>query len=191
MKFFIKGVCAVAALIVVFVFYKRMNAYDHVKPPINLEVTSKAFEDGGSIPKKYTGEGEDISPPIELKLIDKNAETIAIIMDDLDHPLGMYNHWVIWNIPASVSDIQEGIPKEEIVKLLGNAVQGKSDYGSKHYYRGPKPPFGTHKYVFKVYVLDITLNLAKSSGKAELQRAMEGHILQYGTLNGYFGGNSY
>lgn len=190
MNFFIKGVCAVVVLITVFVFYKRMNAYDHVNPPINLEVTSKAFEDGGSIPKKYTGEGEDISPPIELKLIDKKAETIAIIMDDLDHPLGMYNHWVIWNIPASVSDIPEGTPKEEIVKSLGNAVQGKSDYGSKHYYRGPKPPFGTHKYVFKVYVLDITLDLGKSSGKAELQKAMEGHILQYGTLTGYFGGKS-
>lgn len=187
MKLFIKGFCTVVALIVAFVLYKRMNACDYVKAQVNLDVTSKAFEDGGMIPKKYTGNGEDISPPIKLKTIDKKAKTITIIMDDLDHPLGMYNHWVIWNIPASFSDIPEGISKQEIVKSLGNAVQGKSDYGSKHYYRGPKPPFGTHKYVFKVYVLDITLNLNKNSGKKELQKAMGGHILQYGTLNGYFG----
>ncbi|WP_234117337.1 YbhB/YbcL family Raf kinase inhibitor-like protein [Clostridium hydrogenum] len=93
---------------------------------------------------------------------------------------------LIWNIPASFSDIPEGVPKQEIVKSLGNAVQGKSDYGGKHYYRGPKPPFGTHKYVFKIYVLDITFNLNKNSGKKKLQKAMAGHILQYGTLNGYF-----
>lgn len=188
MKLFIKGFCSVAVLIVAFVFYKRMNAYDYVKAQSNLDVTSRAFEDGGMIPPKYTGKGEDISPPMKLKAIDEKAKTIAIIMDDLDHPLGMYNHWAIWNIPASFSDIPEDISKEEIVKSLGNAVQGKSDYGGKHYYSGPNPPFGTHQYIFKVYVLDITLNLNESSGKAELQMAMEGHILQYGTLTGYFGG---
>lgn len=190
MKLFIKGLCVIVTLIIVFVFYKRMNACDYVKAQVNLDVTSSAFEDGGMIPKKYTGKGEDISPPIKLEAIDKKAKTIAIVMDDLDNPLGMYNHWVIWNIPASFSDIPEGISKEKIVKSLGNAVQGKSDYGSKHYYRGPKPPFGTHKYVFKVYVLDIILDLNENSGKAELQRTIEGHILQYGTLTGYFGGKS-
>lgn len=188
MKLFIKGFCVVVALIVAFVFYKRMNACDYVEAKVNLDVTSRAFEDGGIIPKKYTGRGDDISPPIKLGAIDKKGKTVAIIMDDLDHPLGVYNHWGIWNIPAGFSDIPEGISKEENVKSLGNAVQGKSDYGSKHYYRGPKPPFGTHKYVFKVYVLDTTLHLNQSSGKKELQRAMEGHILQYGILTGYFEG---
>ncbi|NMM64331.1 YbhB/YbcL family Raf kinase inhibitor-like protein [Clostridium sp. P21] len=163
-----------------------MNACDYVKAQVNLGVTSSAFEDGGTIPKKYTGRGEDNSPPIKLETIDKKAETIAIIMDDLDNPLGMFNHWVIWNIPASFSDIPEGISKEKIVKSLGNAVQGQSYYGNKHYYRGPKPPFGTHKYVFKVYVLDSTLNLSENSDKVALQKTMEGHILQYGTLTGYF-----
>ncbi|WP_271712960.1 YbhB/YbcL family Raf kinase inhibitor-like protein [Anaeromicropila herbilytica] len=185
MVLFMKGFCAVVALIVAFVLYKRMSIHDYINPEVNLEVTSGAFEDGGMIPKKYTGRGDDISPPIKLKEIDSKAKTIAIIMDDLDHPLGTFNHWVIWNIPASVREIPEGIPHKKIVHSLGNAVQGKSQYGSKHYYRGPKPPFGTHKYVFKIYVLDIVLNLNQDSGKEKLQKAMEGHVLQYGTLKGY------
>lgn len=187
MRLFIKGFCALVVLIIAFVFYKRMNTCDYVKPEVNLNVTSRAFEDGGRIPKKYTGMGDDVSPPIKLEQIDKKAKTIAIIMDDLDHPLGTYNHWVIWNIPASFSDIPEGISKEKVVRSLGEAVQGKSEYGSKHYYRGPKPPSGTHKYIFKVYVLDIALDLNENWGKAVLQRKMEGYILQYGTLTGYFG----
>lgn len=95
MKLFIKGFCVVAALIVAFVCYKRANACDYVNAEVNLDVTSRAFKNGGMIPKKYTGRGEDISPPIKLKVIDKKARTIAIIMDDLDNPLGSYNHWLI------------------------------------------------------------------------------------------------
>jgi Raf kinase inhibitor-like YbhB/YbcL family protein len=76
------------------------------------------------------------------------------------------------------------------VPALGNAVQGKSAYGGKHYYRGPLPPFGTHRYVFKVYVLDTLLELPPSAGKADLQRAMRGHVLQYGTLSATYGRGS-
>jgi Raf kinase inhibitor-like YbhB/YbcL family protein len=155
---------------------------------VNLNITSEAFEDGGMIPAKYTGRGENISPSLKLDAIDPKAKTTALIMDDIDHPLGIYNHWVIWNIPASFGEIPEGIPREEVVSSLGNAVQGKSQYGGKHYYRGPLPPFGTHDYIFKVYVLNKTLDLESDAGKAELQRAMEGHILQYGELTGKFGG---
>lgn len=190
MKLFIEGFCALIAVMAVFVLYKRMTAGDYVKAQVNLNLTSKAFEDGGMIPKKYSGYGEDISPPIKLETIDKKAKTIAVILDDLDHPLGCFNHWVIWNISAKYRDVPEGIAKEKIVKSLGNAVQGKSDYGGRHYYRGPKPPLGAHKYVFKVYVLDTVLGLDGNSRKKELQKAMEGHILQYGTLTGYYGGKA-
>ena len=161
------------------------NEYDL---PVNLKVTSTAFENNGDIPIKYTGKGEDISPPLKLDTISTDAKTIAITMDDLDHPLGTYNHWVIWNIPASFDNIPEGIPKEEVVNSLGNAIQGKSAYGGKHWYRGPLPPFGTHKYIFKVYVLDTTLNLDNNAGKSELLKVMKEHILQYGTLTGKFSG---
>ena len=80
------------------------------------------------------------------------------------------------------------VPKEEIVNSLGNAIQGKSAYGGKHWYRGPLPPFGTHRYIFKVYVLDTTLNLSNDASKSELLKAMKEHILQYGTLTGKFSG---
>ena len=187
-KIFI-GVVVFILLLAVFVFYKRStDVGDYIKPTENLKVTSVAFEKDGFIPKKYTGRGEDVSPPMKIHAISYEAKSIAIIMDDIDHPIGVYNHWLIWNIPAAYDEIPEAIPKEEeVVPSLGNAVQGKSAYGGKHYYRGPKPPFGTHKYVFKVYVLDSFLNIKNDAGKKELQEAMDGKILQYGTLTGEFG----
>ncbi|MTI68102.1 MAG: YbhB/YbcL family Raf kinase inhibitor-like protein [Firmicutes bacterium] len=159
---------------------------DYINPKLDLQITSTSFENGGFIPEKYTGYGEDISPHLKIHDINPKAKTIAIIMDDLDTPFGIYNHWVIWNIPANSDNIPEGIEREEVVASLGNAIQGKSSYGGKHWYRGPKPPFGTHRYIFKVYVLDIVLDLKKDARKAELQRIIKRHILQYGTLEGKF-----
>ena len=188
MQKIIIGVIVFLLLLAVFVFYKRStNVEDYLNPTKNLKVTSEAFEDGGIIPEKYTGRGEDVSPPIKIYSIASEAKSIAVIMDDIDHPLGVFNHWLIWNIPAAFDEIPEAIPKKEVVSSLGNAVQGKSAYGGKRYYRGPKPPFGTHKYVFKVYVLDSFLNLKNDTSKKELQESMEGKVLQYGTLTGEFG----
>lgn len=178
----------IAVSIIIFFVKKRKNKIDDYDVPVNLQVTSTAFENDGYIPIKYTGKGENISPPLKLDTITSEAKTIAIIMDDLDHPLGTFNHWVIWNIPAELSNIPEGIPREVIVPSLGEAIQGKSRYGGKHWYRGPLPPFGTHKYIFKAYVLDRVLNLNSNANKAELLEAMRDHILQYGTLTGKFGG---
>jgi len=187
MQKIIIGVMVFILLLVVFVFYKRItNVADYVHPTENMKVTSKAFEDGGSIPKKYTGRGKDVSPPIKIHSIVSEAKSIAVIMDDIDHHLGVFNHWLIWNIPAAFDEIPEAIPKKEVVPSLGNAIQGKSAYGGKHYYRGPKPPFGIHKYVFKVYILDTELNLNNDARKMELQEAMRGNILQYGTLTGEY-----
>lgn len=186
-KFF--AVIGIILIIITIIFIKRTNStkgeYDL---PVNLKVTSTAFENHGDIPIKYTGKGEDISPSLKLDTIAADAKTIAITMDDLDHPLGTFNHWVIWNIPSSFDNIPEGIPKEEVVNSLGEAIQGKSAYGGKHWYRGPLPPFGIHKYIFKVYVLDTTLELENDAGKSELLKAMKEHILQYGTLTGKFSG---
>ena len=179
--------CFAVIIIIFTLIYSRITKRDYVNPKVNLKVTSAAFEDGKKIPVKYTGRGKDISPPLKFEEITPEAKTIAIIMDDLDHPLGQYNHWVIWNIPTSFKSICEGIPGEENSTLLGKAVQGKSDYGGKHYYRGPLPPFGSHRYIFKVYVLDIVLDLHMSAGKIKLQKEMQGHILQFGTLEGKFG----
>ncbi len=170
-----------------FVFYQRHIRAGAAYPRENLAVTSTAFENGGMIPKRHTGRGEDISPDLSFGPLNGKAQSIAILMDDLDHPIGAYNHWIIFDIPASITLVPENVPKDERVEALGNAVQGLSDYGGKHYYRGPKPPFGTHRYVFRVYILDAFLNLPPSAGKPALLKAMEGHVLQYGTLTGLYG----
>lgn len=169
-----------------FIFYQRHVRAGIAYPAENLTVLSTAFENGGTIPKRHTGRGEDISPDLSFGPLDNKAESIAILMDDLDFPFGVFNHWIIFDIPASITSVPEGVPRGETVASLGNAVQGRSEYGGKHYYRGPLPPFGTHKYVFRVYVLDTFLSLDPGANKSALLTAMEGHILQYGTLTGSF-----
>lgn len=151
-----------------------------------LVVTSDAFEHNGEIPVRYTGRGEDISPSLTLSVFTGDAKSIAVIMDDLDHPISGYNHWVIWNIPMQET-IPENIPHGSVVDTLGGAVQGIG-YG-RHRYRGPKPPWfmrGYHRYQFHVYVLDCKLGLGGNTRKKALLQAMDGHIMQYGSIIGKF-----
>ena len=168
-----------------FIFNSRGKtdiAVDSSVPRIN--VTSPAFINLGVIPKKYTGHGEDISPALDLAELDENAVSIAIIMDDLDVPWAAnFTHWVIWNIPA-ITHIPEGIAPGKTVPDLEDAVQGVA-YGTNRY-RGPKPPFGTHRYLFHIFVLDAKMNLDSSCSKIDLLNAMQGYVLQYGTLTGWF-----
>lgn len=150
-----------------------------------LIVTSPSFVDG-IIPEQFTGNGEDRSPKLVFENLSEKAVSIAIIMDDLDIPvIGVYNHWTIWNIPPQ-NQIPEGIPHGTTVQELGDALQGVG-FGV-HRYRGPKPPFGSHRYQFHVFVLDTMLDLEASSGKKDLLAAMEGHILQYGSVIGSYPG---
>lgn len=149
-----------------------------------LIVTSPAFEEGGLIPIQYTGYGADISPELHLAEIDGRAKSLAVIMNDMGHPVPAYNHWVIWNIPVMMT-IPGDISHGNQVSELGGAVQGRG-YG-KNRYRGPKPPFNwSHVYQFNVYVLDCMLDLPGSSRKRDLLAAMEGYILQYGCLTGRY-----
>lgn len=174
------GALLLAALAVTII--RRVNSMD-INLTENLTVTSNAFTNGGTVPVKYTGKGEDISPDLELSALAPGAKSIAIIMDDLDFPMGVFNHWVIWNIPP-MTQIPEAIPKGAAVSELGGAIQGKG-YGVNQY-KGPNPPFGTHRYKFKVYVLDTKLNLDSNAGKKDLLNKMDGHILQYGSITGKF-----
>lgn len=149
-----------------------------------LTITSPAFENGGLIPIEYTGYGIDISPELVLTGLDANAKSIAIIMDDMSHPIPAYNHWVIWNIPV-MSKIPGNIPHGKRGETLPGAVQGIG-YG-KHRYGGPKPPFKwSHKYQFNIYVLSASLDLPDSSKKRGLLQAMQGKILQQGKLLGHY-----
>lgn len=149
-----------------------------------LIVHTTAFENEGLIPIEYTGYGEDISPEIQLQDIAADAKSIAIIMDDMGHPIPAYNHWIIWNIPV-MNTIPSNIPHGKTVESLSGSIQGRG-YG-KHRYRGPKPPSNwSHRYQFNVYTLDCVLNLIATSRKRDLLKAMEGHVLQQAILVGHY-----
>jgi Raf kinase inhibitor-like YbhB/YbcL family protein len=155
----------------------------------NLEIISPAFRNGGVIPVKYTGKGEDISLPLIFGPIACNAVSIAIIMEDPDAPMGTFTHWLIWNIPAIFNIIPEGIPHEAVVFPLCCAFQGRNDFG-RIGYGGPLPPPGPpHTYRIKVYVLDTFINIMPGADKLTLEEAMKGHLLQFGMLRGKFGQN--
>lgn len=178
-------------LLCIFLMINRGDDLIKVDNISQIQVTSNAFVDGGDIPKQYTGFGDDISPDLNLFPICDDALSIAIVMDDLDIPfIKNYNHWTIWNIPI-MEQIPENIPYGTVVESLEGAQQGVG-YG-KNRYRGPKPPAfirGTHRYVFHVFVLDCMLDLNAASGKKELIKAINGHVLQYGSITGVWN-NSY
>ena len=149
-----------------------------------LEVRSAAFEEGKSIPKKYTGEGKGISPPLQWDKVPEGTKSIAIICDDPDAPKKVWVHWVVYNLPAKTRELPEGVAKTRT--LSSGARQGKNDM-KKIGYNGPYPPKGKpHRYYFKVYALDKELSLKPGATKKLLKKAMRGHILAKGALLGKF-----
>jgi hypothetical protein len=141
-----------------------------------------------TFPKYYTCDGADISPEIRISGVAENARSIAIIMDDPDAPLGTFTHWVIWNLPAVKElTIPEAFPKESVVETPLKALQGINDF-KKIGYGGPcHPPGKPHRYFFKVYVLDEELNLKPGSSREDLEKAMEGKVIQYGEAMATYG----
>ena len=180
---------ALLLLVVVMVISTRRkeSLREAILPTENLLVKSDSFDRDGEIPEVYTGYGEDLSPSLNWPELNEKAVSIAVIMDDLDHPMGIFNHWLMWNMPANRTGIPEGVSRGEVVQELDGAIQGKSEYGGKHYYRGPKPPMGSHRYRFQVFVLDTMLSIPMDSMKRDLMIAMEDHILQYGSITGIYG----
>jgi Raf kinase inhibitor-like YbhB/YbcL family protein len=150
-----------------------------------LELKSDVFKDGGTIPVRYTGAGEDISPALSWSDAPAGTQSFALIMDDPDAPMGTWVHWVVYDIPKDADGLGENIPGKPV--LAGGARQGKNSFHRVEY-GGPSPPPGpAHRYIFTLYALDIVLDLAPGAGKAEVLRAMEGHILDKATLTGVFG----
>jgi len=129
-------------------------------------------------PRKYTCDGEDVSPPITVENVSSKARSIAILMIDIDAPKGYFVHWAAWDIPANVSRIPENIPKKPVVNKPVHVVQGRNDFGYIGY-GGPCPPSGTHRYVINVYTLNCWLNLKPGSMANALINAMKGHVLQH------------
>ena len=148
-----------------------------------MQVTSTAFKEGQSIPRQYTCDGVNISPPLEWNGVPKSAKTIAIIADDPDAPSGTWVHWVVYNLPAENIGLVENLPLTENLKAGG--FQGKNDF-QKIGYGGPCPPSGTHRYFFKVYTLDSELPLKAGATKADIEKAMQGHIVAQTQLMGTY-----
>jgi Raf kinase inhibitor-like YbhB/YbcL family protein len=152
---------------------------------MTILISSSVFSEGGTIPLKYTCDGEDISPPLSWSGVPENAKSLALIADDPDAPLGTWVHWVLYNMPASSAGLPEGVPVEQVIGGIG--TQGNNS-SRKNGYSGPCPPKGApHRYYFKLYALDIELDLAPGVSKADLEKAMQGHILAQGQLMGKYG----
>ena len=146
---------------------------------MNFELTSTAFAAGEPIPAKYTCDGADVSPPLQWSDPPQATQSFALIMDDPDAPVGTWDHWLLFNIPADSRSLPEQTSPPR------GSVDGKNSWGRTGY-GGPCPPRGTHRYFFKLYALDTTLDLPTGTNKTELLRAMEGHILAQAELMGSY-----
>lgn len=150
---------------------------------MEIKLTSTAFKEGEAIPRQYSCDGINVSPPLEWTGVPKSAKTIALVADDPDAPSGTFVHWVLYNLSAANIGLVENLPPTEGLRAGG--FQGKNGFG-KLGYGGPCPPTGTHRYFFKIYALDAELPLKAGATKAEVEKAMQGHIVAQGQLMGTY-----
>lgn len=182
----IGSIFAIAAVGLAIMVFFQLRSADRVAPrPTTLptvtqgdmKLSSSAFGPNESIPSQYTCDGADQSPPLTISDVPEGTVSLALIVDDPDAPRGDWVHWLVWNIDPATTDIAEN--------SAPSGVQGTTDF-NRTGWGGPCPPSGTHKYQFKLYALDATLDLDASARKAELESAMEGHILEQSMLVGTY-----
>jgi Raf kinase inhibitor-like YbhB/YbcL family protein len=149
-----------------------------------MQITSTAFREGQPIPEEYTCDEKNASPPLQWTGAPESTKSLVVIADDPDAPVGTWVHWVLYDLPPSVSALPEGLPKSQHTPQ--GAKQGLNDF--KHLgYGGPCPPPGKpHRYFFKLYALDTVLNLRPGSRKQDVERAMDKHVLAEGHLMGTY-----
>lgn len=164
---------------------KSISEHDIIVGMEDIILTSSVFEHNGSIPSKYTCDGEDINPSLSISGVDESAKSLVLIMEDPDVPKhlredGMWDHWIKFNIPVDTTVIEEG---KEPVGISGVGTSGNLEY------HGPCPPDGEHRYIFILYSLDTELDLKEGVTKEAVHNAMSGHILQKGELIGLYSRN--
>ena len=142
-----------------------------------MKLTSSAFTNNGKIPSKYTCDGNNINPELIISNVPKNAKSLVLIMDDPDAPIGNWDHWVVFNIPVTTNVINED---SEAQGVAGKNSWKKTGYG------GPCPPDREHRYFFKLYALDTSLNLEEGATKKEVENAIKNHILEKNELVGRY-----
>lgn len=153
-----------------------------------FKLSSPAFADGQMIPPKYTADGEDISPPLAWEGLPQGTQSLVLICDDPDAPVGIWVHWLIWNIPKDAGSLPENVPMQK--QLANGDRQGVNDFG-RIGYGGPAPPGGTHRYFFRLYALNTVLDLPAGASRAQLEKAMKGRILGQAQLMGKYARRRY
>lgn len=148
-----------------------------------LTITSPDFEHGQPIPALFSCDGEDISPALAWGEAPAGTQSLALIVDDPDAPVGTWVHWVVYNLPPERRGLPQGVPGIESIE--GGGLQGSNSWNRTDY-GGPCPPSGTHRYFFKLYALDITLDAGGGLSKKDVEAAMAGHILAQGELMGTY-----
>lgn len=144
----------------------------------NMKIESPAFANGGMIPGRFTCKGANVSPELLISGIPAKAKVLALVVEDPDAPMGTWTHWLVWNIPPSTARIPENA-------IPTGAVQGTNDFG-KPQYGGPCPPFGSHRYYFKLYALDKPMALKAGAKRETLLAALKGHVLGQAVWMGRF-----
>lgn len=146
----------------------------------NMKISSSAFENEGEIPSKYTCDGVNVNPPLLIEDVPEGTKTLALIVDDPDAPVGIWVHWLVWNMDPSTTQIQENSKP--------SGTEGTTSFGTTGY-GGPCPPSGTHRYNFKLFALDTEIDLDSSGDKAALESRMEGHIIDKVSYMGKYSSN--
>ena len=150
-----------------------------------LTISSSAFSNGGNIPRKFTCDGPDVSPSLTWTEPPTGTKSLALLVDDPDAPVGNWNHWTLWNLPDTSRGLAEATSRD--ARLADGTEQGKNDFG-KTGYNGPCPPPGKpHRYYFKLFALDIKLNLKAGSRNQELEAAMKSHVVAQAEWMGTYG----
>lgn len=145
---------------------------------MSIKISSPTFQHNENIPAKYTCQGENINPPLEIEGVPSNSKSLVLIIDDPDAPSGNWDHWIVWNINPLTKKIPENsVPQE--------ATQGINDFRRVEY-GGPCPPSGTHRYFFKIFAIDTIFNLPSSARKTDVLKAMQGHVLDKFELVGLY-----
>ena len=148
-----------------------------------MKITSTAFEHEGMIPVKYSCKGEDVSPPLKWEGAPEGTKSFVLINDDPDAPIGVWDHWILFNIPSSVTELPEAVPARP--ELADGSRHGRNSWG-RYDYGGPCPPRGIHRYFFKLYAIDTMLDMKPGARKKEILKAIESHTLAKAELMGRF-----
>ena len=168
-------------LILIFIVGCRQENQQQIQSNVaaasgKMKLASPAFQNNGPIPIEFTCDGADINPPLSISVLPENTKSLSLITEDPDAVVGVFNHWIVWNIPSGTNEIPKGSEP---------GTRGKTSSG-KLGYTGPCPSRGTHRYFFRVYAMDTKLDLPEGSSKSDLQSAMSGHIIEQASLMGTY-----